>query len=82
MAAFLFIEGDGYQIEDKCGAFRGYRPYWMADYFNVNARDPRLWTCWDRAGGLEIWPAVVDDYGTLRTSRATRIVGQQIGGEA
>lgn len=57
------------------GASRGYRPYWTA-----LPPDMRYWTCWDRSSGeLEMWPAVMDDFGNLRGAKASQILFARAG---
>jgi hypothetical protein len=80
----LFMHDDGYGIQsvigaqDVAGGFQGYRPYWQAegwpDYCGV---DRRFWTVWEREhDGPVIWPAVVDDFGLLRSGTSVRLLAQ------
>lgn len=80
----LFMHDGGYSVQtvrgavDVAGGFQGYRPYWQAegwpDYCGI---DRRFWTVWEREPeGPVISPAVIDDFGSLRSGRAVRILAQ------
>lgn len=81
----LFMHDDSYGVqtvvgaEDVAGGFQGYRPYWQADGWPDNCGvDRRFWTAWARGpDGPVIWPAVVDDFGTLRSSAAVCQLAQE-----
>lgn len=83
-ATILFMHDDGYSVQtvlgaiDVAGGFQGYRPYWQADGWPDHCGvDRRFWTVWEREpDGPTIWPAVVDDFGVLRSCKAVRQIAQ------
>lgn len=84
MNTILFMHDDGYGVqtvrgaEDVAGGFQGYRPCWQSEGWNGGGVDRRFWTVWERMDGTpEIWPAVVDDFGALRSCRAVRVLAQE-----